>query len=747
MLARDDRGFRPDIEGLRGVAILLVLVFHADIAPLPGGFIGVDVFFIISGYLITGLLIRELRQTGTISLPQFYARRARRLLPAAGFVLVATLAASALLLPPLLVGDVARDVASAALYVSNVGFALQATDYFASELPPSPVLHYWSLGVEEQFYICWPALLLLVGVAGRGTVRVRRLALLIAGVAVASLALSVWLTGISAPWAFFSLPTRAWQLALGAIIVVAADRVAPVPAGTRGVAGWIGLALIGVGAVAITDWVPYPGFAALLPSIGAALVIAAGGAVGPAAILATTPLRFVGRISYSLYLWHWPVLVIPAIVAGASLDLEARVALVGLAILLATITQRFVEEPFRHGRIFGTLPRRTLAFAGALSLFVTSAALSVGLATGAGLSGPEGPPGPAANDQTVASALSALSSPGPAHAAMRSRRYAVAPTASHASRKGRATGSTAASTTRSASSAATTTDDPIARPPTPDGAVPANLQPSLTDARNDFPVPYLDGCSTNMNGASGGGACVYGRLNSRTTVALFGDSHALAWFPALARIADQKGWRLVAVTMSTCPPPSMPIYVSGWQRLSSECARWRESALQRIVALHADVVVLTGSRWFATTDESGTEVLTGPPRSQAWSRGMAGTLARIVPASGRVIVIAATPSAAVDPPVCLSQHRSSVLACATDVDKAINPSWIATEKAAADAGGAGFIDPQAWVCPSSPCPVTLGNLLIYRDRTHMTPEFAAALAGPLGEAILADLRGQGIALH
>ena len=206
-------GFRADLEGLRGVAVLLVLLYHARAPLVDGGYIGVDVFFVLSGFLITGIIVRELMGTGRLSLSGFYARRARRLLPAAALVLVVTMIASAIILPPLRVPAVAGDTISATLYVSNIRFAIQATDYLGSELAPSPVLHFWSLSVEEQFYIFWPTMLAVVAGAtflrGRHDAGIRRLAIVLAAVLVGSLGLSIWLTGVNQPWAFFSLPTRA----------------------------------------------------------------------------------------------------------------------------------------------------------------------------------------------------------------------------------------------------------------------------------------------------------------------------------------------------------------------------------------------------------------------------------------------------------------------------------------------------------------------------------------------------------
>jgi peptidoglycan/LPS O-acetylase OafA/YrhL len=225
MLGQEKEGFRPDIEGLRAIAVGLVLLYHAAVPGFGGGYIGVDVFFVVSGFLITGLLIRELRETGSISLPAFYARRLRRLLPAVALLIVVTVGVSVVLLPPLRAGDVAMDGVAAALYVSNLRFAIQATDYLQSELAPSPLLHLWSLGVEEQFYLFWPALLLLL--RGSGTERIRRIGFLAGGVVVASFALSVWLTSANAPWAFFSLPSRAWELGIGALLAVTCPATTP----------------------------------------------------------------------------------------------------------------------------------------------------------------------------------------------------------------------------------------------------------------------------------------------------------------------------------------------------------------------------------------------------------------------------------------------------------------------------------------------------------------------------------------
>lgn len=341
--------FRPDIEGLRAVAILTVVLYHAGVPGLRGGFVGVDVFFVVSGFLITGLLVREVARTGTVGLASFYAARARRLLPAAAVVLVATSVAAAVLLPPLQARKVLGDTVAAALYLGNYRFAIEGTDYLA-DTAPSPLQHYWSLGVEEQFYLVWPALIL--GVAwwlrrrsaggGRGTASLPYFVVL-AVLAGGSLALCVLWTRTLPAWAFFSLPTRAWELAIGGLVALTATQWRRLPPVCAAVVGWGGLALILATCNQIGAATPYPGTAALLPVLGTALVIGAGCAtpdLGVGRLLSKPVLRAIGRVSYSWYLWHWPALLLAPALIGADLGLAGRLAMVVMSLGLAILTDR-----------------------------------------------------------------------------------------------------------------------------------------------------------------------------------------------------------------------------------------------------------------------------------------------------------------------------------------------------------------------------------------------------------------------
>src|SRR3954447_1704762 len=289
-----ERGyFRPDIEGLRAVAVIGVLLFHAGLPGAPGGYVGVDVFYVISGFLITGLLLRELGSNGRVSLTRFYARRLRRLLPAALLVIVLTLAASYWLLSSVRFPGVAIDAAAAAAYVSNYRFALNATNYLAAGTEPSPLLHYWSLSLEEQFYLIWP---LLVIVAARYLNRVGFAAVLVI-VAVVSCAASIAWTDIAQPWAFFSLPTRAWELAAGGLLAVGATPLAArLPRSLLTVSGLLGIGLILASFVVMDTSTPFPGVAAIVPVLGSALLILGGEARSTivARALGTTIPRWLG---------------------------------------------------------------------------------------------------------------------------------------------------------------------------------------------------------------------------------------------------------------------------------------------------------------------------------------------------------------------------------------------------------------------------------------------------------------------
>ena len=689
--------FRPDIEGLRAVAVLLVLAYHARIPGFPGGYIGVDVFYVVSGFLITGLIVRELRATGRVDLLTFYARRARRLLPAALVVIALTVIASAIVLPPLRVPDVAADGAAAALYVSNIRFAAQATDYLQAELDPSPLLHFWSLGVEEQFYLFWPALLLLV--AGRGT-NIRRIGLVVGIVALLSFALGVVWTDSDAPLAFFLLPARAWELAVGAALAIGVARLSRIPISLTPVMVGAGLALIVIGAVIFDTDTPFPGTAALLPVIGTALVIA-GGIPQPlnamSRLVSVRPMRWIGGISYSLYLWHWPLLVLPAAAVGSELPLPARLGLVALTFVLADASRRWIEDPIRHGRVAKLRPSRSLGIALVSSVAVATVSLGLGVTAG--------PPAVAGSIGNASqSAIVDLNLP------------------------------TSLPSTAAATNAPPTPSAEPTLAPTPAGPVPADLVPPLATVRQDLPPIYADECHAEWK-ETAPPDCVYGRKDGKT-VFLIGDSHAAHWFPTFQRLADEQDWRLVSLTKSACPVADLPVYNGTLKRQYTECDTWRTAVLDRISREKPAMVVVSDSRigqlWVNGNAVPYTD------REDLWATGLERSLDELRKVAGHVVVIGDTPRPATDAPVCVSGHLDNALACATPLSEAITPAWTATERTVSTETGSTFIDPTAWLCPTVPCPAVIGNVLVYRDGHHMTTPFARALA-PYLEPLLPTL--------
>ena len=380
-------GYRSDIEGLRAVAILLVVAAHAKVSWLAGGFVGVDVFFVLSGYLITGLLLQEIDKTGHLRFLNFYARRLRRLLPALLLVLICTCLAAAVVLAPGQQGDLAIAAATASVWLSNLHFAFTQLDYFSPGAASNLFLHTWSLGVEEQFYLVWPALMLWALGASRGygshTKRLKAAMLVLAGI---SLLACVVMTRTAPQMAFYMMPLRAWQFATGALVWLyfnspdahdTGSSSQHAPSIASRCIGWLGLGLIVVSALWFDANMAYPGWRSLLPTAGAAAIIAAGvrgAGTGVARVLSWRPLQAIGRVSYAWYLWHWPVLLL----GGAYIVTDNpgyRAVLVALSLLLAMASYRWVESPIRHQARWIVRPGVTVLVALALMMMSSGACI------------------------------------------------------------------------------------------------------------------------------------------------------------------------------------------------------------------------------------------------------------------------------------------------------------------------------------------------------------------------------------
>jgi peptidoglycan/LPS O-acetylase OafA/YrhL len=367
--------FRTDIEGLRAIAILLVVGFHIGFPGISGGFIGVDVFFVLSGYLITGLLVQEIEDSGRLNILHFYARRVRRLLPGAGLMIVGTLLAGYLLLSSLEQERLAGAARATSIYLSNFYFLKHATDYFGANAELNPLLHTWTLAVEEQFYILWPW---LIGLAFKARRPRRMTAYMIVAVIAISLVCCIWLTNIRQPWAFFGSPARAWEFAVGGLASLLPGLKTlrfrqPIRDLSYKLLGWTGLALVLASGVLLTADMPVPGLLIAIPVGGTAGLLISGrmsSKAGVGFLLSISPLQFIGRLSYSWYLWHWPILVFFKI-TEIRISLSGRILCALASLVIAMVSFALVEKPIRSNAY---LSKRTL-----LTLSMAVAIMAVGL--------------------------------------------------------------------------------------------------------------------------------------------------------------------------------------------------------------------------------------------------------------------------------------------------------------------------------------------------------------------------------
>lgn len=670
--------YRPDIQGMRTVAVLTVLVFHLNSTWVPGGFTGVDMFFVISGYLITGLLIKEKVRTGKIDLIGFYGRRIKRILPAASIVIAATLLGGYLIMPAAQWGDLSKMAIASSLSVANWFLAFGNTDYFAAEDSPSPFQHYWSLGVEEQYYMVWPVLLIAVFaiVATRKAMTEKTTAIavlvmaMIAGIP--SLVHSIILTANNPQTAYFATTTRVWELAVGAalsaVVVIFKIRMNAMLAWF---ATFVGVGLIAYGLIMYTGNMAYPSFSAAAPVFGIALLILAGTQEGShTKWLELKPMRTIGDASYSLYLIHWPVIVL----AGwyfEDLTVWHQIALGILAVSLSLASYKWVESPTMHMKF------NTPVLAGSLAA-VTAVLVSLSFAV-------------SHHGQHIVNAQS------------------------------------------EASKSVEVKTLAAGRDPFNDLMKGMAYKPSASEAREDTTTLYNEKC---QNGASRETVkvCHYGDEDSKTTIVLFGDSHASHWSSALIPASEKHGWHFVSMVKSNCPAPDATVVFSGSSKRENpdyvECDSWTKDAMRKIEEIKPDIVLHSFDGY---TMSDGTE----------FSDAIEGTWKKINDMGIRVGVIMDTPQAHMSIPVCL-QRNDDPRECATPKADALEGSGISTQTEALDNydGDVHRIETIDLICPGDICSPIIGNAVIYTDTSHLSQTFGKTLTDVMGERVKAVLESK-----
>lgn len=574
--------YKPEIDGLRAIAVLAVVGFHAGVGP-AAGFVGVDVFFVISGYLITRMLRQEVQAHQRIDIMDFYARRARRILPALLVVTVATLLASAALLPPAELRQTVQAGAAAFAFAANVFFATAANGYFDPETHANPLLHLWSIGVEEQFYLAWPLVVLLAR---------RRPALVFGLIAAASFAAAEWLLAHGQDRAaFYQAPMRAWELAAGGLIAVSRIPARP----------WV--APLGILVVLVACLVPlarFPGTGALLPVVGAGMVIAGVHSGQRNALLASRPLVLIGLVSYSLYLWHWPIMVL-----GKAMPVWLQVA---AALAAAAASYRWIEQPLRRRLVRPARP-------------------------------------------TVALAATCIA-------------------------------------VMSASSLALAESIPAAAVPTDTIAELVKLNPI-----------YSMGCDDWYKSAQVK-PCVFGDKHAKRTAVIIGDSVVLQWFPAVRRIYDQPGWRLVVLTKSSCPMVTTDWFYPRIGGVYAKCSEWRSGAIKWIGEAEPDVVILGSANNYGFSKET-------------WVSGTRDVLVRIAEKSKQVVLLRSTPLLTANGPEAFPQVHE------WEVEAAHTIPNVST------------IDLNPMVCPEESCRAGKNGVVRFRDGRHIAAGFADSLSSAL----------------
>jgi peptidoglycan/LPS O-acetylase OafA/YrhL len=683
---------RGDIQGVRAVAVVLVIAGHivtyTDRAPsswqrVEGGFIGVDVFFVLSGYLITGLLLREVHQRQSVGIAAFYMRRARRILPAAAVVLVATLIAAPYVLPAVRLPGLIGDAIASSLSVMNFRMGLSGVDY-AHPVAMSPLQHYWSLAVEEQFYLAWP---LLVGFV---TVKFSRR--LLVGILVTFVLTSVgWavLAGHVHPHeTYFSTTARTYELSLGAL--AAMIPTSTVPRFVKWILAPISLAGIIFAALTTSSDSLYPGYAALAPAGATAALLVAGDGTRGLYLLTARPVRFVGDLSYSLYLWHLPVIVFATFLIPAGTRWVGFLGVVlGTTFVLSWVTYTFVERPAQRARLSALRDVYVCAL------------------------------------MWTATFLSVLAAAGLVHIISVHRVQAAESDADSWSIH-HSTGATSdsakftspESVTRAITGAVTSADA---------GAPIPNISIGVDHIANDLwqnHKPYSD-CFSD-SGTTWVTPCVLGDRDAARMMAVVGDSHMGMWLPALDAIGKKKHLRVMPYVKTACAPYEVRQRATNFPY--ADCEAFRKKTLAALEMTRPDVIIVT-ARGYLHMSEAGGRSVEGQ-----WSEGVAATLTRFKNVTSNVVVLEDVPSRTERVDECLSTPSNMLDDCTSDLRSLESASNVVTARVAS-AHRARVVDVVPLVCELRACPAAVDGIALYADTNHLTYSWVRALVEPLGRSL------------
>lgn len=657
-----------------------MVTYHLLPGTFTGGYIGVDVFFVISGFLITNHLLSKPPTTPRL-LADFWARRVRRLLPAAFTVIVATLCLTWLVAPESRWRSVSWDGIASAFYVQNWRLAASSTDYLAAEEAPSPLQHYWSLSIEEQFYIFWPILILVVlAVSSRMRWNSRMVVTgALATITVASFSFGLFLTASEPSAAYFVSTTRVWELGVGALLACVHQLWQPGRLLSM-VSAWAGLLLILWAAVTYTPATPFPGAAALAPTLGAALLIwpACTSRWAPTGFLSLKPIQWVGDASYSIYLWHWPLIAVVPWVGNGRLGWIDSVAIIGATVGLSALSKTFIEDRFRQAHML-RLPSRSFAMGASSMALVAVLAVVPVFYVGQQEQ---------ASEQKVAKAKNG----------------------------------------RDPCLGARALDKPIQSCPTAD---PSELIPSPAVAGDDKSDAYADDC-WESSPYPGLAKCVYG--DGSRKIALVGNSHAGQWLPALQNIADKDDLQITTYLVSACAPIDADLAISSEKRKG--CREWGERMVEATDGRAFDLVIVASRNVYGVK---------GAPKerfNQELEDGYQGLLASWRGADTNVLVLHDTPfphDTVASIPDCLANEDKSIETCSGKPSEWIphDPLYQAARKMGGNIRSTNLND---HICRPKRCYGANGGVVTYFDGSHLSATYATTLSPYLEPKVLSALK-------
>ncbi|WP_298743332.1 acyltransferase family protein [uncultured Microbacterium sp.] len=678
--------FRTDIQALRALAIAAVVVNHLWHDRLPGGYIGVDVFFVISGFLITSHLFGEVVRTGRVRLGAFYARRVRRLLPAALLVLLVSAIVVALFLPYPRWERNALEIAASASYIENWVLAAMSVNYSALNDSATVAQHYWSLSVEEQFYLVWPivmvsAVLLGARFAARSSLRRRVLAALVTIGALSFLA-SIWFTAISPNQAYFVTFTRAWEFALGGLVALLAHRFRPGRVLTNLLTA-AGLIAVVASAVVFNEQTPFPGVAALVPVVGTAVIIAAGGNVRQwhTWFTASAPVQWLGGVSYSLYLWHWPLIVIAPFALSAQRSTVMNLGILAVAVVLAWLTKIAVEDPGQRWTFWKTSVRRSMLamLAGMLVVVLAAAALFIGGRLQAEGDDPDG----------------ALPVGG-----------CLGPNALQDDR--------CADPFGPAESVVMTAKNEYFYTPPECGEFVENL------GFPDFPTTHV--CDFS------------GDSEPTDDVWLVGDSHAQHWQGAMFDLARDRGWRLTISYYGGCPAADVAFtgFRTPWGASDVDrCRQWSRDVSDAIASEKPRIVFSSMAARLQFVDDGS-----GTPEIDQFAEGLARDWTRWANEGVRVVALGDPPfNSEVRDTDCVLLNPEDPVKCAADRAVAQPPDPILLGAELAQSPLVSAIDFTDQFCDTRLCYAVVGGIPVYYDADHLNLQYVRMLAPTIAAAV------------